>query len=80
MRKKISKNVKLIMPRCLVAWFPEYETLGVFSQRIDGREIEVSDIDVYGNTGNGKLKRITQYPHVFWMVWSHWFPDTKVNG
>ena len=64
----------------VLAWFPEYETLGVFSRRIDGREIEVSDIDVYGNTGDGKLKRITQYPHVFWMVWSHWFPDTKVNG
>jgi len=64
----------------VMAWFPEYETLGVFSRRIDGREIEVSDIDVYGNTGDGKLKRITQYPHVFWMVWSHWFPDTKVNG
>ena len=64
----------------VIAWFPEYETLGVFSRRINGREIEVSDIDVYGNTGEGKLKRITQYPHVFWMVWSHWFPDTKVNG
>ena len=25
-----------------------------------------------------KLKRVTQYPHVFWMVWSHWYPDTKV--
>ena len=39
-----------------MAWFPEYETLVVFSRRIDGREIEVSDIDVYGNTGDGKLK------------------------
>ena len=62
----------------VVAWFPEYETLGVFSRRIGGQEIKVSEIDVYGNTGEGKLKRITQYPHVFWMVWSHWYPETKV--
>lgn len=62
----------------VVAWFPEFETLGVFSRHIDGRDIEVSEIDVYGNTPDGKLERLPQYPHVFWMVWSHWFPDTRV--
>ena len=63
-----------------VAWFAEYETLGVFSRLVDGQEIEVSEIDVYGNTADGKLNRVTQYPNVFWMVWSHWYPDTKVNS
>ena len=43
-----------------------------------GREIEVSEIDVHGNTPDGKLERLPQYPHVFWMVWSHWYPQTKV--
>ena len=62
----------------LVAWFAEYETLGVFSRRINGRVIEVSEIDVYGNTREGKLQRLPQYPHVLWMVWSHWYPSTKV--
>ena len=62
----------------LVAWFPEYETLGVFSRTINGREIQVSEVDVHGNTPEGKLERLPQYPHVFWMVWSHWFPQTKV--
>ena len=62
----------------VVAWFPEFETLGVFSRRIEGHDIEVSEIDVYGNTPDGKLERLPQYPHVFWMVWSHWFPDTRV--
>ena len=62
----------------VVAWFPEYETLGVFSRRINGQDIEVCEIDVYGDTGEGKLKRVTQYPNVFWMVWSHWYPETKV--
>ena len=62
----------------LVAWFPEYETLGVFSRSVNGQVVEVSDIDVYGNTAEGKLERLPQYPHVFWMVWSHWYPQSKV--
>jgi len=62
----------------VVAWFPEFDTLGVFNRNVEGRDIEVSEIDVYGNTPVGKLKRLPQYPHAFWMVWSHWFPDTRV--
>jgi len=62
----------------VLSWFPEFETLSVFSRHIDGRNIEVSEIDVYGNTPDGKLERLPQYPHVFWMVWSHWFPDTSI--
>lgn len=63
-----------------VAWFPEYETLGAFSRIVNGNVLEVSEVDVYGNTQHGKLERIPQYPHVFWMVWSHWFPKTKVKS
>ena len=62
----------------VVAWFPEFETVGVFNRRLDGSDIEVGEIDVYGKTPEGKLERLPQYPHVFWMVWSHWFPDTRV--
>jgi len=62
----------------VVAWFPEFDTLGVFNRHVEGRDIEVSEIDVYGNTPVGKLKRLHQYPHAFWMVWSHWFPNTRV--
>jgi len=64
----------------LVAWFPEYETLGVFSRKISDDVIEVSNIDVHGVTDVGKLDRLPQYPHVFWMIWSHWYPKSGVNG
>lgn len=64
----------------LVAWFPEYQTLGVFSREIDGQASEIMQVDAHGNTQQGQLKRLPQYPHVLWMVWSHWFPDTKVDG
>lgn len=60
----------------VVAWFPAYETLGVF-RRPAG--MQVRDVDVHGNTPDGRLERLPQYPHVFWMVWSHWFPGTSVK-
>ena len=40
----------------LVAWFDEYETLGVFSREIDGHVIEVAKIDVYGKPGCAKCE------------------------
>ena len=64
----------------VVAWFPEFETLGVFSRRTEERDIKVGEIDVYGNTPDGKLERLPQYPLVLWMVWSHWFPDTTLRN
>lgn len=64
----------------VVAWFSEYETLGVFNRVIDGQTINVSAINVHGETGEGKLERLPQYPHVFWMVWSNWYPDTDVRS
>ena len=62
----------------VVAWFPEFETLGVFNRRVEGRDMEVGEINVHGITPDGKLERLPQYPHVLWMVWSHWFPHTEV--
>ena len=60
----------------LVAWFSEHETLSVFVRPTD---IEVQEVDVYGNTPDGRLERLPQYAHVFWMVWSHWYPGTDVR-
>jgi hypothetical protein len=62
----------------LVVWFPEYETLGVFSRVVGGQAVEIDEIDVHGNISEGRLDRLPQYPHVLWMIWSHWFPATKV--
>ena len=64
----------------LLVWYPEYETLGVFSRKINNDVIEVTNIDVHGVTNEGKLERLPQYPHVFWMIWSHWYPGTSINS
>ena len=40
--------------------------------------LEVTEIDPQGNTPEGPLERAILYNGVFWMVWSHWFPETKL--
>ena len=45
----------------------------------DGSEIEVGEIDVFGNTpDHGKLKRVYIYNSVLWGVWAAYYPDSKV--
>ena len=54
----------------------QYETLGIFHR---ASSEEITEVDVYGNSSSGKLKRVASFNGVFWMVWSHFFPDTAVN-
>lgn len=62
----------------LIAWFAEYETLGVFFIDQQGQSLAVTEVDPYGNSDAGQLQRVHLYPGVLWMVWSHWYPDTRV--
>ncbi len=71
-------NTQVGEQKIVLAWFEEYQTMGAFLREIDGESIEVDEIDPYGTTSRGKLKRTQIYPGVFWMVWSHWFPNTTL--
>lgn len=62
----------------IVAYFAEYDTVGAFLREIDGATAEVVEIDVFGNTPQGKLERMAIQSGLLWMIWSHWFPGTKV--
>ena len=54
----------------------ELDTLGIFYRKGDS---EVMEIDVYGNTPEGKLQRVPSFNGVFWMVWSHFYPNTSLR-
>ncbi len=63
--------------RAVVAvWYPEYNMMGAFYAPADLAEL--GDIDAYGMSALGLLERVKLYPGVRWMVWSHWFPDSRV--
>jgi len=54
--------------------------VNLFKRSIDGRVIDVENIDINGQTSAGKLHKVPLHNGVFWMIWAHWFPDTKVFG
>lgn len=61
----------------VVAWDPRYESLGVWYN--DTGE-PVTEIDFFGNTPAGRLKRVEVVkPGLFWHVWVEFFPHTDIN-
>jgi hypothetical protein len=64
--------------KIIVAWFAEYETLGAFYTDRDGQSLAVTAVDPYGQSDSGPLERVHLFPGVLWMVWSHWYPETRI--
>jgi len=61
----------------VVAWDPRYESLGVW---YNDTGAPVTEIDIYGNTAAGQLKRVEALrPGLFWHVWVEFFPHTDIN-
>jgi hypothetical protein len=61
----------------VVAWDPRYESLGVW---YNDTGQPVTEIDFFGNTPAGRLKRVENLrPGLFWHVWVEFFPDTDIN-
>lgn len=56
----------------------ENDIVTVFDRTTDGAVLEVTEIDRNGNTPQGMLQKVPLQNGVFWMIWAHWFPETKV--
>lgn len=62
----------------LIHYDSQYGTVNLFDRSIDGEPISVSQVDRRGKSPSGSLKKLPMHNGVFWMVWSHWFPETRV--
>jgi len=72
-------NVSVGDEKIALVYFPEYETIIGFDRLRDGSEIQVGEIDVFGNTPDqGQLKRVYIYNSVLWGVWAAYYPDSEV--
>jgi hypothetical protein len=61
----------------VVAWHPHYESLGVW---YNDTGAPVTEIDFFGNTSGGRLKRVEVLKSgLFWHVWAEFFPHTDIN-
>ena len=64
----------------VLVYDPSHQIVTLFSRVIDGEEVSFESIDFRGQT---ELARLTQKPlhnGIYWMVWSHWFPESKLNN
>lgn len=64
----------------VLAYYAEFDTVAGFSRIVDGQALTVTEIDVLGNTSGGKLKRISVDSEVLWMIWSNFYPATKLRN
>ena len=54
------------------------DVVNLFSPAGNDQLLEFEHIDFRGKTENGRLQQLPMHNGVFWMVWSHWYPNTQV--
>jgi hypothetical protein len=65
--------------RIVIAHTPEHDIFVAFDRTKDGKEIQVDEVDVFGNTpDHGQLEPAFIYNGPMWAVWLHYHPDTKL--
>ena len=70
-------NAEVGGQQLVVVWDPRYESLGVW---YNDTGKPVTEIDFFGNTPAGQLKRVeTLKPGLFWHVWAEFYPQTDIN-
>jgi hypothetical protein len=56
----------------------DHEIVTLFSRLKDGDEIAFESVDFRGQTETVRLEQKALHNGIYWMVWSHWFPDTEL--
>ena len=64
--------------KLVIIYDKEFNVVRLFDRTLEGETVEPSMIDVKGTTPEGKVPQVPLHNGVFWMVWSHWYPETKV--
>ncbi len=64
--------------KIVIAYFPEFNSVGGFSLSDVSDALPLEQLDFYGNVAGQKLERINVFSEVYWMVWSHFHPDTRL--
>lgn len=62
----------------ILVWYPDYEFMAAYYAEINGEPLSSESIDPYGMTDQGQLQRVQLYPGVRWMVWSHWYKNSRL--
>ncbi len=71
-------NFQLAGRPLVLVYDASYDILALFSRELDGQVVEFETIDFRGVTEAGRLQQLPTHNGVFWMVWSHFHPETQV--
>ena len=56
----------------------EHDIITLFSRLKNGGEVMFKTIDFRGQTETDRLDQKPLHNGIYWMVWSHWFPQTEL--
>lgn len=62
----------------VLVYAAEHDIVTLFSRVKNGKEIEFETIDFRGQTESVRLDQKPTHNGIYWMVWSHWFPETEL--
>ncbi|AJR08829.1 hypothetical protein H744_2c2165 [Photobacterium gaetbulicola Gung47] len=64
----------------VLVYSEEYDIVNLFSLEKEGLRVTFGEINFKGETDSewGRLEQVPTQNGIFWMVWSHWFPETKL--
>ena len=71
-------NFELDGQSLVLVYDKQVDTVGLFNRELAGQLVQFESVDFRGMTDNGRLQQLPMHNGVFWMVWSHWYPDTQV--
>jgi hypothetical protein len=78
LKEKGTFNTSLGKKKLVISYHPEYNTFTAYNRLLNGKELEIDSVDVFGNSDQGKLERAYIYNSVLWAVWAHYYPETAV--
>lgn len=64
----------------IMVYDEQRDILNVFSLQKEGQTVSVESVDIRGYSDQGRLEQVPLHNGVFWMIWSHWYPQTQLNG
>lgn len=71
-------NTKIGDIPIVVYYDKELDIVSFFKREINGKAVEITKIDTYGNSPQGKLQILPSYNGLMWMVWVHFYPETAL--
>ncbi|BFM15399.1 hypothetical protein R50073_15820 [Maricurvus nonylphenolicus] len=81
-REHITRQTRIVTElggqKVVLAYYPQFDSVGGFYLPDNVSEGALEHLDFYGYVAGQRLQRLNVFSEVYWMVWSHFHPDTRL--